>query len=217
MAPQNHDGVCRKDAATLNTTRSLSLIAAALLATLAACKQQATPAPDDSSAAADAMPAGASAGISARDGKLVLSPVAGRPGAAYFTIRNDGSAPVALTGVEVAGTGQAQMHETSGGAMKAVDSLPIAPGAELEFSPGGFHVMVFDISPALKPGQTTDLTLAFSNDQKLKMPIMIDTMGGGGDDMEGMGPMSPAAGASAKATGAKATDAATSDMPGMKH
>jgi len=195
----------------LNKTSSLSLIAVALLATLGACKQQASSPQDSTSSAPGTMSSEAGAGISARDGKLVLSPVSGRPGAAYFTVRNDGAAPIALTGVEVNGAGKAQMHETSGGAMKAVDSLPIAPGAELEFAPGGLHVMVFDISPALKPGQTTDLTLVFSSGEKLKMPVMIDSMGSNGDDMDGMGPMPSATGA------ANGHDSAMANMPGMGH
>ncbi|WP_395333277.1 copper chaperone PCu(A)C [Novosphingobium sp. BL-8H] len=200
----------------MDKTRSLSLIAVALLATLAACKQASSP-QDSASNAPSAMSSEAGAGISARDGKLVLSPVSGRPGAAYFTVRNDGSAPIALTGVEVGGAGKAQMHETSGGSMKAVDSLPIAPGAELEFAPGGFHVMVFDISPVLKPGQTTDITLAFSTGEKLKMPVMIDSMGSSDDDMDGMGPMPPATGAAPASDANHGHSGGMANMPGMTH
>ncbi|QDK32513.1 hypothetical protein DM450_06890 [Sphingomonas sp. IC081] len=163
---------------------------------------------------------------------MMLPAVAGRPGAAYFTVRNDSSTAAALTGVAIAGAGKAQMHETSGGSMKAVDSLPIAPGAEIEFAPGGLHVMVFDLSPTLKAGQSTDLTLTFANGETLKMPVMIDSIGGSGDDMEGMGPMTaPSSTASSAATAATGHDhgsqghgghdAAKSDamasMPGMDH
>lgn len=205
----------------MDKSRSFSLIAAALLVSLGACKQEAATTQDGASTAASE----ANAGISARDGKLVLPAVAGRPGAAYFTVRNDSSAPVALTGVTIAGAAKTQMHETSGGTMKAVDSLPIAPGAEIEFSPGGLHVMVFDISPTLKPGQSTDLTLTFANGETIKMPVMIDSIGGS-DDMDGMGPMAAPSGDTTQAGshdhgGHNGHDGGKNDamasMPGMKH
>ncbi|TCM22061.1 hypothetical protein EDF56_101741 [Novosphingobium sp. PhB165] len=206
----------------VDKSRTLSLIAAALIVTLAGCKQEASN-PQDGTATSAAAQAGT--GISARDGKLVLPPIPGRPGAVYFTVRNDGSAPVALTSIEVTGAGSAQMHETSGGTMKAVDSLPIAPGAEIEFAPGGLHVMVFDISGGLKPGLTTDLVLTFSNGKKLTMPVMIDTMGGAadGNDMDGMGPMAMPSGDAGTGAGhgnhgdRDKGDAAMGSMPGMGH
>lgn len=209
MAHQSMNGPT-KGCPRVTKTRSLSLIAIALLTSLAACNQETT----GSQAASSAAASDANAGISARDGKLMLPAVAGRPGAAYFTVRNDSASPVALTGVEIVGAGKTQMHETSGGTMKSVDSLPIAPGAEIEFSPGGLHVMVFDISGGLKPGQTTDLTLIFANGEKLKMPVMVDTIGGG-DDMDGMGPMTPPGngGSTTNGDGAPASGA----MPGMHH
>ncbi|WP_288805104.1 copper chaperone PCu(A)C [uncultured Novosphingobium sp.] len=216
----------------MDKSRSLSLIAAALIVSLSGCKQEAPATTDSASTAASE----AGAGISARDGKLLLPAVAGRPGAAYFTVRNDSGIAAALTGVAIAGAGKAQMHETSGGSMKAVNSLPIASGAEIEFAPGGLHVMVFDLSPTLKAGQSTDLTLTFANGETIKMPVMIDSIGGNGDDMEGMGPMpnpsSPSTSTPSNAvTGASAHDhgsqdhgghdAAKSDamasMPGMDH
>lgn len=159
--------------------------AAALLVSLSGCKQAENPAPQES-AAADAVPT-AKPGISASDGHLFLPIVAGRPGAVYFTVRNDGAAPVKLVGVHVSGTGSAQMHKTDGGSMAAVDSLEIAPGADIEFKQGGMHVMVFDIDDTVKASGTAELTLTFSDGDKLSMPLRVESMGGNGmGDMPGM-------------------------------
>lgn len=125
-------------------------------------------------------------GIAASEGRMVLPVVAGRPAAVYFTVRNDGPSPVTLAGIHVAGAGKAQMHKTDGGSMTAIDTLDIAPGATIEFAPGGMHVMAFDISSTLKAGKDTELTLTFADGDKLSMPLRLSTMGGDMDhDMAG--------------------------------
>ncbi len=161
-----------------------------LLASLAACQKAENPAAQESAAPGSGANSGPTAkpGISASDGHLFLPIVAGRPGAVYFTVRNDGPAPVSLVGVHVSGTGKAQMHKTEGGSMAAVDSLEIAPGAQVEFKQGGMHVMVFDIEDTVKASGTAELTLTFSGGDKLSMPLRVESLGGKdmGGDMPGM-------------------------------
>ncbi|MCJ2177725.1 copper chaperone PCu(A)C [Novosphingobium album (ex Hu et al. 2023)] len=118
--------------------------------------------------------------------------MAGRPAAAYFSVRNDGAANATLAGVHVAGAAKAEMHKTEGGTMSPVDSVEIAPGTTIEFAPGGYHVMAFELSDSLKPGSTTELTFTFSDGDKVSMPVRIERMGDGmhdhgGSGMEGMG------------------------------
>ncbi|WP_054944837.1 MULTISPECIES: copper chaperone PCu(A)C [Novosphingobium] len=158
----------------------------AIAASLAACQQSEAPA-DNATEAADSGNPDAKPGISGSDGRMILPVVAGRPGAVYFTIRNDGPQSATLVGVHVAGAGEVQMHKTEGGRMTSVDSLEIAPGGILEFAPGGYHVMAFDIDDTLKSGENAELTLTFSDGDKLSMPLTVETMGGGMDHagMEG--------------------------------
>ncbi|MEE4450326.1 copper chaperone PCu(A)C [Novosphingobium resinovorum] len=157
--------------------------AAALVSMVAACGKT----PDSPTESNEATLSGPDAkpGMVASDGKLVLPIVAGRPGAVYFTVRNDGAEPVTLAGVHVAGVGKAEMHQTNGGTMAKVDSLPIDPGASMVFTPGGLHVMAFDIGAQVKAGGTAELTLTFSDGDKLSMPIRVEKMGAGMDH-EGM-------------------------------
>ncbi|GAB7554019.1 hypothetical protein NRB_35300 [Novosphingobium sp. 11B] len=168
---------------------SLALICSvALISMVAGCGKT----PDSPTESNEATLSGPDAkpGMVASDGKLVLPIVAGRPGAVYFTVRNDGAEPVTLAGVHVSGAAKAEMHQSNGGSMAKVDSLPIDPGASMVFAPGGLHVMVFDVSPDLKPGGKAELTLTFSDGDKLSMPLQVEALGsdtgGGGMNHEGM-------------------------------
>ncbi len=147
-----------------------------LLASLAACQQSDAPASNEGDVAAsdpDARP-----GISGSNGRLVLPPVSGRPAAVYFRVRNDGPGAATLAGVHVSGAGEAQMHKTEGGSMSAVENLPLAAGASVEFEPGGLHVMAFDLDNSLKAGGHSELTLTFADGDKLSMPLRVESMGG---------------------------------------
>lgn len=180
ITPAKFPRVPRKDVSQVKIFRLLALpLSVAMALSLAACQKTEAPAPEETQAASngpDAKP-----GISGSDGHLVLPVVAGRPGAVYFTVRNDGPGKATLVGVHLAGAGQVQMHKTEGGAMAAIDKLDIAPGASAEFEPGGLHVMAFDLDKTLKAGGTTELTLTFAGGDKLSMPVRIDSMGGMGD------------------------------------
>lgn len=173
--------------------RKLALFSAiAPIVALAACGQQEAPAPTESpveaatSAAPDAKP-----GISASEGRIVLPVVAGSPAAVFFTVRNDGPATATLAGVHVADAGTAEMHKTEGGSMGPVKTVDIAPGASLSFAPGSYHVMAFELADTLKPGGTTELTLTFSDGDKLSMPLKVEKMGDamGAEDDHGMAGM----------------------------
>jgi len=125
----------------------------------------------------------APASLSARDGvlitsgRLVLPAVKGNPAAAYFTVSNQSGSVATLTGVGVAGAGKAEMHVTRDGIMEAVPRLDIGSGQSVSFGPGGNHAMVFNVSPALKAGGSTDFTLNFSDGRKLTSTLQIENPG----------------------------------------
>lgn len=162
----------------------LRLGAALLLAgTVVACQQPAQPS-GEGKAAAEAAPE-AKPGMVLNGGTLMLPIVKGRPGAAYFSLRNGGDQPVTLAGAYIDGAAKAEIHETRGGTMSPVETLDIAPGQTREFARGGLHVMAFDLSDDLSVGGTTEITLTFSDGDKLSAPLEIQSMTGGGA-MEGM-------------------------------
>ncbi len=109
----------------------------------------------------------------ARVGSVVIadpwaraSIVAGRPGAAYLTLRNEGAEPDALVEATTPAAGHAMLHETTLSAdgvarMGHVDALEIPPGGAATLAPGGLHLMLMDLSAPLREGETVALTLRF--------------------------------------------------------
>jgi copper(I)-binding protein len=144
------------------------------LFTLTACQQQKQPDTPASEAAPDAKP-----GLTVNDGVLMLPVIKGNPGVAYFTLANGSDKPARLAAVFVDGAGKAEMHETKGGTMAAVEDVEIAPGKSVRFERGGKHVMLFDLSDTLTAGATAEMTLAFADGDKLSTPLTVEAMGGG--------------------------------------
>ncbi len=150
------------------------IIAAAALLLLGAC-HNAADAPDAHGATPTA--AVGQAGLKVVDGALILPAVAGNPGAAYFTLVNDGRTTTTIRAIAIAGTTSTQVHQTHGGSMSMVDRIETDPGTRIAFAPGGLHVMVFGVLTSLKPGQTTDMTISFANGAKLTAPLTAKAPG----------------------------------------
>lgn len=87
----------------------------------------------------------------------------------YFELVNNGDHEAELVGAE-SDIAIAEIHQTtmSGGMMQMtpVDQITVAPGQTVEFAPGGLHVMLMDV-PALELGQKVEVTLAFSDGQRV--------------------------------------------------
>ena len=147
-------------------------IMAAMLA-LAACG---TPAAVPSSNAGNN-----SAASAASDAPVVQLPVlAGRPGAAYFTI----DVPAdhgALVGVTSPQAGRIEMHETmrqgSMTSMRPAERLAPENG-RLVLARGGRHLMLFDVDPRLAAGATAQLVLRFEHGQTRTLDAVAVDAGG---------------------------------------
>ena len=85
--------------------------------------------------------------------------------AAYMTLRNTGSKPVALTGVHCACAAAVTAHETSseGGVMRMrpAPHVVIPAQGQVAFKPGGLHLMVMGPKRPLKTGERTPMRLTF--------------------------------------------------------
>ena len=83
--------------------------------------------------------------------------------AGYFTLLNTGKAPVAL----VAGTSDAadrveiHAHRMSGGAMhmEQLHRVEVPAGGQVQFKPGGLHLMLIDLKRPLHAGDTVTVML----------------------------------------------------------
>lgn len=109
-----------------------------------------------------------------------LPVLAGRPGAAYFTI----DVPAdhgALVGVTSPQAGRVEMHETmqqgSMSSMRPAERLAPENG-RLVLARGGRHLMLFEVSPRLAAGGRAQLVLRFEHGQTLTLDAAVVDAGG---------------------------------------
>ena len=73
--------------------------------------------------------------------------------AGYAMLRNDGDAPITVTGADSADFADVQMHKTVAEdgveRMRPTGKIDIAPGASVAFAPGGRHFMLIRPKRAL--------------------------------------------------------------------
>lgn len=102
---------------------------------------------------------------------------AGLPAAGYFTLHNTSSREVALTSAASSACGMLMLHKSSEeggmGSMQDVSSVAVPAGGTVKFAPGGYHLMCMNPAPALKPGASIAVTLAFSDGSKSDVPFAV--------------------------------------------
>src|SRR3954463_12672156 len=93
-----------------------------------------------------------------------LPAIAGRPAGGYFELGIEGD-PGALISVTSPQARRIEMHETMmSGAMSSMRPLrriPVRAGDRLIFTPGGRHLMIYDIDPAIHAGSEFSFVLHF--------------------------------------------------------
>lgn len=101
--------------------------------------------------------------VTAEDVVVTLPVIAGRPGAAYFTLRTNRS-PTTLVSVTSPLVQRIELHQSMEHGMAKITSpedLSFSGNGRLEFEPGGKHAMLFDIGKSVKPGDKIPLTFTF--------------------------------------------------------
>ena len=90
----------------------------------------------------------------------------GGAGAAYLTITNGTAQDDALLAVRTAAAANPEIHETTAmgsgmTGMQPVDKVPVPAGQTVRLEPGGYHIMLINLTSELKAGTTIQLTLTF--------------------------------------------------------
>ena len=105
-----------------------------------------------------------------------LPPVA-PTGAAYMVIENRGDASDTLTGAVTPVAEYTELHEHvhQGELMKMqrIDEVAIAAGEQVEFSPGGHHVMLFELKEPLVAGNKYPMTLTFERAGEVEVEVYV--------------------------------------------
>ena len=113
---------------------------------------------------------------SAANAWIRLPAVTGRPAAAYFDLAA-GRAPLTLLSVKTPAAIRSELHESmAAGAMtsmKPLAQVDVPANGAVQFAPGGKHVMLFDVAPTLRAGDTAKLTLAFADGKTLETQAKV--------------------------------------------
>ena len=110
-----------------------------------------------------------------------LAAVPGRPAAGYFTLHVEGDKG-ALISVRSPQAGRIEMHETMehGGmsSMRPIARIPVRDGETLSFTPGGRHLMLYDLSRTIEAGGGMSLIFTFERGAEQRLIAEIVPTGG---------------------------------------
>jgi copper(I)-binding protein len=123
-------------------------------------------------------------GIQVENAWARLPALSDRPGAAYFTLRNNGPGAV-LIGVQSPRVQRIELHDEAmsdsgmGGMMHmaSVREVAISQGSTAAFEPGGKHAMLFGMDPKLKEGEQLPLTFVFRDGPKVNAQAKLVAVG----------------------------------------
>lgn len=113
------------------------------------------------------------------------SPKGASTGAAYMTVTNSGSATEHLNCVSSDAAKMCQIHSMTmeGGVMKmrpVTGGLEIKPGETVTLKPGGFHIMLVDLTHALEQGKTVEATLKADSGATVEVEFPVAAAGSPG-------------------------------------
>ena len=123
------------------------------------------------------------------------TPPGAKTGAAYVTVTNTGKEADRLLSVSTPVAGMAQLHTTINDngvlKMRPIAAIDVKPGASVTLKPGGYHLMLMQLTQPLKQGETFPLVLTFAKAGKVETEVKVQKAGAMSDmgsmtDMPGM-------------------------------
>lgn len=113
-------------------------------------------------------------------------------GAGYLVIRNTGATADRLVGGSSDAARDVQVHEMTmdGGVMKMrqlANGLEIPAGGSVELKPGGYHLMLLNLSKQLARGEALKITLTFARAGAVPVEFRIGGIGDAGPEKAGDG------------------------------
>jgi periplasmic copper chaperone A len=113
------------------------------------------------------------------------TPKGASTGAAYMTVTNSGPATEHLSCVSSDAAKTCQIHSMTmeGGVMKmrpVTGGLEIKPGETVTLKPGGFHLMLVDLTHSLEQGKTVEATLKADSGATVEIEFPVAAAGSPG-------------------------------------
>lgn len=103
---------------------------------------------------------------------------AGGTGGVFLTLTG-GPVPDTLIAASFAGAERVEVHETYDTAdglrgMREIETgLPVPSGETVELAPGGYHIMLINLSEATAEGNTIQLTLDFAQSGPMEVAVPV--------------------------------------------
>jgi len=101
-------------------------------------------------------------------------------GAGYFTISNVGTDVTTIVGAQTDASRAVEVHQhvlrDGMMRMRRVPELELEPGETVVFQPGGYHLMLFGVKNAFKPGQNVEFTLLFNDGDRVSFVAEVKTI-----------------------------------------
>jgi copper(I)-binding protein len=101
-----------------------------------------------------------------------------RSGGAFLTIENTGNTPDKLLKAASPMAAHTQVHtvtmEGDVMRMREVPAIELAPKSTTELKPGGYHIMLMELSGPLKAGDKFPLTLVFEKAGTITVDVMVE-------------------------------------------
>lgn len=99
---------------------------------------------------------------------------------AYFTLHNRADKAQHLDAVSSSIAGRAELHqhreEEGMMRMRKVERVALPANARVAFEPGGYHVMLFDLSRKPQTGEEVELVLNFADGSKLSVSAKVESV-----------------------------------------
>ena len=103
--------------------------------------------------------------------------------AAYLTLRNSGTQPIAIVGVRSPRAREAMIHETrlvdGQSRMRPHEHLAVAAGGTLRLAPGGLHIMLQGLTRPLSPGEEVPIEVLLEGGGSVAVTARVRALGPG--------------------------------------
>ncbi len=103
---------------------------------------------------------------------------ANRPAAVYIEFRNTGANDLKLTGIQTDIAERAEVHmtetdENGVSTMKPAGEISLPSGENVEFQPGGLHIMLMNLSKPLIEGDSFKIRFDFDDGGSLPATVRV--------------------------------------------
>lgn len=102
---------------------------------------------------------------------------------AFMTLRNPGQQEIQLVGASNGASVRTELHthlhEDGMMKMRKVAFIPVKPGGETQLNPGGYHIMLLELTQTLKDGDKIPFTLEFQDGSRKTLALPVKRPGGG--------------------------------------